>query len=474
MPMRTESSTSAPRSFTVARTGAASSVATLPNGRHRTQTGFRSGPLTQEEARAIKARPSNRASMLSHIAILEEESRDVPRFGYPTRNNSVWPVNDRDYTETRYKPTGFNLKLDYRAYPYTSKNMYSCQGAFGVSELLSGHMPAMPGSSTLSSMAAQLLRNTRPPQIGFDLARFALEQREAPLLFKASNYMPRNKKELGGAYLNFLFGLKPTGSDLGKLAETVIASDRAISEFLAHEKVVEKKYGTRVILKDSNSGEQILQQFETSNYSTDFWTGLHKTRVWIPAAFGSSGSYGTVLWPVFRWTYTRKQLLRTFATWEYFIPRPLEFEGRLASYRKGAAELLSMTKVNESTVYELTPWTWLANWFVDFGGLLRYQREVVDNQMVMSSSGYSTWEEYTGLTSYSGLNPSPQNGLYPYLKGTVEQFTGVQSSIQWRRHSRRKGNPYSLSPTWSFSTQQWAILGALGLSRGLDVRHNRV
>lgn len=473
MPMRTESSSDPSRTFTVARTGSASGSTSFPSGRSRSQTGFRSGTLTKEEANSITGRTFNRVSMLSHIALLEEEQRDIPSIAAQTPDQRVWPVNDRDYTETVYKPRGFQTQFRYSPYPYTSTLYSSVQGALGITQLLSGFMPGLPGDSTLEATAARLLRETRPPDIGFNLARFAAEQREAPLLFKAANYMPRSKKELGGAYLNFMFGLKPTGSDLGKLAELVLRSDGPVRTLLAHEKVREKKYGRKVILEDSNSGYYLVTSYANSSLGSEFWTGLHKTKIVYPTLSGTSGSYGNVLHPLLRWSYTRKQYVRSFATWEYFVPKPYEIEGRLALYRKNAKMLLSSATIDESTVYELTPWSWFANWFLDIGGLLRYQNAVNRNQLVMSSSGYSVWEEYTGFTHYAELLKHGNWGQYPYLNYQPTNFAGQQVTIRWRRHKRRGGNPYSIAPTWSLTKQQWAITSALGLSRGLDLPSKR-
>lgn len=466
MPMRSEVFDSPPRNITVAKTGAASSRISLLDGIHKSQTGFRSGPLTKEEIDAIKGRPSNYASMLSHMALLEETSRETPFIGYTSHHERIWPVNDRDYTERKHKASGFSLTARFSSYPYTSWSNYSLVGALAISQLQSGHMPALPADSVLQSWAGQMLRNSRPPQVGFDLARFVGEQREAPLLWKVSNYIPTRNSEAAGAILNFVFGLKPTGSDLGKLAELVIRSDTPILRLLGADTIREKRRARRVLLEDSASGEVTLTSYDNTTAGEYLWTGFHQSRVIYPGFFGTSGNYGNVIYPLLRWTYTRKQYLRTFATWEYFVPRPYELEDRLAFYRRKAEMLLSSTKVQEGTVYDLTPWTWLLNWFVDIGGLLRYQRAVVDNQMVMTASGYSTWEEYTGFTTYAGQTISANNGRYPYLKGEVKSFTGVQASIQWRRHRRRASSPYSINPTWTLSRQQWGILSALGLARG--------
>jgi len=160
------------------------------------------------------------------------------------------------------------------------------------------------------------------------------------------------------------------------------------------------------------------------------------------------------------------QTLRTFATWEYFDPRPLGLEERMPAYQRAATYLLENAKLDASDVYDLTPWTWLGNWFVDFGGLLRYQQAIVDNQQVMTNSGYTILTKYVGTSTYGWPLPSQYNGIPPYTKGVVRSFTPATASVKQLRITRRPCSPYAVGPTWNLSTLQWGILGALGLSRG--------
>lgn len=475
MPMVTESSIPPARAFSVRKAGGSTTLFNLPDGRHRSQTGFRSRELTPEELLSFR-KNSLSGNVVSLISAYDDLERDIPSIrAYRDHRARAWPVNDRDYVETTYKPTGFQTDCTYLAYSSGKWNpvRYVDQGALGISSLSSTAMPSMPSDSETASLAARMLRNSRPPKAGFDLARFAGEQREAGLLFKASNYMPRSRSELGGAYLNWLFGIKPTGSDLGKLAELVLRSDNGVQRLLDAEKVREKKYGTKVLLSDSGGGTVTFTTSDATSTGATFSVGLGTCKYVYLSHFSTSGNYGNVVIPILRYSYTRKQSVRTFATWEYFVPQPLEIRGRLASYRKKAQEVLSAGKLNESTVWELTPWTWLSDWFVDIGGLLRYQRDVVDNQIVATSCGYSTWEEYTILVHYAERARSGNVGIYPYYGIQADMPVGVQASVRWRRHKRRGGNPYSISPTWSLTTQQWGILGALGLSRGAGIPTKR-
>lgn len=452
MPIVTESSSDSDRVFGVrSGTGSITSAPYL-NGRHRNQTGFRSIPLSEEQISRLSEN-SVSGNVVSLIKAYEEEDHPQLLRAYAQHNNRVWNVNPRDYTEKTYKPTGFTTSY------FNGTTTRTTQGAMGISSLLLGtsYLPSLASEFTLSGIAGGMLRNSRPPKAGFDLARFAGEQREAPLLFRMSNYMPRSKKDLGGAVLNFLFGIKPTGSDLGKLAELVTRSDSGLRQMLSVERVKEKKYSSRVLSAQSGGYTSVLSGTNTTASGGSLSLGW-ATLKYHYLVYSSTGG---VVKPVLTTSWTSKQTLRTFATWEYFVPKPYEIETRLDLYKSKAQEILGAAKLTEGTVYDLTPWTWLGNWFVDVGGLLRYQRDVVDNQIVATTCGYSVWEEFTGFVHYAGRQlTSPARD---------DVFTPVQASIRYRHHMRRGGSPYSINPTWSLNNQQWGILGALGLSRGVDM-----
>jgi hypothetical protein len=101
------------------------------------------------------------------------------------------------------------------------------------------------------------------------------------------------------------------------------------------------------------------------------------------------------------WFYTAKRTIRAFSTWEYFVPHPEGLHDRLSSYVQAAQTVLGF-QVTPSTVFDLTPWSWMVDWFVDIGGLLRYQQKVADNQLVMTRGGFSYWEEITWKAMVSG------------------------------------------------------------------------
>lgn len=471
MPYVNESSSDPNRIFAVG-SSKPYGLMSLPNGKHRSQYGFRSRHLTPEEAASIETGPSNSATMLSHIRLLEETSGDLSQVGFKKHDMRFWPTNRRDYRETSYYPTGFNAQLDFRhVYPYNTPNKVSLLGAHGIvsSSLV---LPNDPSVTAARSMAGSLLRESRPPVERFNLARSIAELKDAPLLMRMGNYFPRSPKDLGGAVLNFLFGLKPTGEDIGKALALAIKTQASVLSLLDQENVQERRYNIKELLNESNSATIRMNLHTAINGGVQFTAGPMTMRGAYFTWNGVSGNYGNIMDAMLTWSTYTKQSIRTHATWEYFVPMPFGLRERLPAYRLAAENLLGTFKFDASVVYDLTPWTWLGNWFADIGGLLRYQQAIVDNQQVMTNSGYTITTENVGTVTLDGQVSNGKIG-YPYFKMYSIDHPASTSSYRHKRVIREPCSPYAVGPTWDFSLQQWGILGALGLSRGFGIPNIR-
>lgn len=447
-------------------------LASYPNGRQRSQYGFRTRHLTPEEVATIEAGPSNSATMLSHINLLEETSGSLGDIGYRQHDMRYWPTNRRDYRETTYFPTGFTAQLDLRPPPYKTPNKVALRGAHGIvsSSLV---LPTDPTVTAARSLAGSLLRESRPPIERFNLARSIAELKDAPLLLRMGNYVPRSPRDLGGAVLNFLFGLKPTGEDIGKALALAMKTEASVLSLIEAENIQERRYNVKELLNESDSGTVKLNLNSDKSWGATFGLGPFQVKGHYLTTYGDTGSFGNVMDSMFTWSYWITQHIRTFATWEYFVPRPLGLEERLPAYRLAAENLLSTAKLDASVIYDLTPWTWLGNWFADIGGLLRYQQAVIDNHQVMSNSGYTIQTEIVGAVTYDGQIPNAKNGVGNYFKMYYLNHPASTSSFRQKRVIREPCSPYAVGPTWDFSLQQWGILGALGLSRSPGVPNIR-
>lgn len=458
MPMVSESYSDPLAHLKVQKNGSVSYV-DVPSGVSKSQIGFRSRPLTPAQEAGV-GKASNWGNVVSLIAAYDEIGYEY--FAKPER---AFVVNDRDYSESRWAPGQFSLAVQLRrddpAYRQTS------DGVISIESVSPSIWPTKPTPSHLASLASGMMRRSVPTASEINLVRVLGESRDAPLMFRAANYVPRSPKEAAGSFLNYVFGIAPTVSDLQKVAETVVSSSSIVRNYVRQEKVRLRRNQSEELWSSSGYGlvKNKNSLYLNKNQSISFGPLLTKCSYILPS--WSSSGYDYVIAPTISWSWKASRSVSMFATFEYFIPRPTNILGRLNRYNQLAQRLLG-GGLDASTVYDLTPFSWLADWFVDIGGLLRYQSAVSANQVAASSSGYSYWEQLEASVAYMSIRRDP-SGIAGGWQLLSSDFSPCVGTFRWRSHTRRKGGPYSLSPTWDLSQQQWAILGALGLARSPGV-----
>jgi len=415
----------------------------------KTQIGYRSPSVSDIEKISISGdkRGRTKTDVVTDLVTDYEFSQHQPR---------AFVVNDRDYSE--------------RVYPYISGEYTTWSGSYDNQDTSTWYIApishsssvysGLPSEGTMQNMAASLMRQSVPAQSEINLLRIAAEQREFGLLLRASNYRPRSVSEAAGAYLNYVFGVKPTISDLKSVSEAVLVWDTHIRRYIRAERHRLRRKRSVDLGTKTQSGTFIGRPGSGFDVIQGFGGVTVKYGMLYPSFYRQANYPFNV---TLRWACTSTQRLSQFATFEYFVPRPADLLSRLSRYRQ-LAESVVGGGLDVPTAYELTRWSWLVDWFVDIGGLLRYQQTVSDNQIVATASGYSVFQDFLWQLTYCDLYP-----VVSTEKAGVVSFSPQTVTATARTHVRRPGNPYSIGPTWDLSQQQWAILGALGLARSSNV-----
>jgi hypothetical protein len=128
--------------------------------------------------------------------------------------------------------------------------------------------------------------------------------------------------------------------------------------------------------------------------------------------------------------------------------------GKLSAYEAAANRLLG-TRLTPSLVWQLSPWTWLTDWFVDFGSMIQ-------NLEAMVLDGSVMWYGYVMATqqrshTYHLAGSRLNDGSELLLE---QQFTAVT-----KQRARATPFGFGLSPNTDLSMKQWTILAALGITR---------
>jgi hypothetical protein len=117
--------------------------------------------------------------------------------------------------------------------------------------------------------------------------------------------------------------------------------------------------------------------------------------------------------------------------------------------------LLHGARINPSHLYQILPWSWLIDWFVNLGSLIE-NLDAQANDSVVSKDLCIMREKITQVQSV--------HSAYFY-SGTV-QFTTSRTITSKQRNVA--SSPYGFVLGGDLTPSQWSILGALGLSRSVS------
>lgn len=439
----------------------------------KTQYGYRSGPLSPEEWASIRRRDhGNRATMGASIGALEAISR--------AENNIIdpWMVNLRNYESFRSAPAEFLLSSEYLT-GFTSWNWHRSRGCVGITGIASSQFATQPSDASLQSWASSQVRIMRPTKPDFRLARFLGELRDANKMFRPDSYFlaffsstrPKVRKyqdgkvirktdvpywavqfggATGSASLNYQFAVVPTVSDIKKGAEAVLQSEKIVRQYLRDMNAYVRRTGSRIIDQKTSSGNQGWPVSSPYNLTGASLAGM--TINAIPGTTQNNMYKGGLE----GYLNTRLEQ-RVFSTYRYAPENAEHLLGVWDSYVGKAQKTLGL-KLDLQTTWDLLPFSWMIDWFVDIGGLLGYQQDVADYKLVSKRAGYVL--EWSGHGQVGLRDAGANDSTTRYKRNVLDNY----ATVVYKKQLRRSGNPYSMSPDWSMSMFQWGILGSLGLA----------
>jgi len=285
------------------------------------------------------------------------------------------------------------------------------------------------------------IQRTQPTSSGADFATFLGEfMREGLPSVVFASFLPalKSKSDLlrrsGNEYLNAQFGWAPLIAELTKLLRVVSSSYTMLEQYKRDSgKVVRRSFAFPI------------ERFVTSS-----------------TVKGNSNAF------IFPWYYTGGAVIAdtTISTevtdkiyfrgaYSYYIPTDPGLLGeaeRFASY----ADYLLGIKLTPEILWNLAPWTWLSDWFVNIGDNLSVASRFEKDGLVLRY-GYLMrhYKVKQVHTSSNHLNATTGNFGFPQMRQTI-----VRESKR-----RIRAEPYGFGfNTDALTSVQWAILGALGLS----------
>lgn len=237
----------------------------------------------------------------------------------------------------------------------------------------------------------------------------------------------------GGEYLNIMFGWNPTIRDLEDLFYAVKESKRLLDNFA---KRYEKQYRFRTKPEETRSSFSFTTSSDlpsTPPINSFFWSNLGTGKVSI------SGNLTQTRWASGAWLfhkYTDGGLSDQLNEWVNIV------------------DYLYGLKPSLDTAWELTPFSWLVDWKTNIGHVLTNISNIGADGLALQFGYAMSHYEITADVSIPTVRLAGRPDLGP-----------LRAKFEYSSKSRIRATPYGFGITPdSFTSKQWSILSALGLS----------
>lgn len=264
-----------------------------------------------------------------------------------------------------------------------------------------------------------------------DIRNWANRARNFKRLGKGANHAS-NFAQVANEYLNVQFGWVPFINDICSAVNVTQHFSEKARDYARNSGQNTRRRST--VFNDSST---------TTSLVTSSWNGVPA----LPTAcVASSGKlYKTV---------TTTQHIYFSGAFTYYLPTGDDFISKMRRYEALANKLYGV-RVNPTLLYQLTPWSWAADWVSNLGDNVHNWSAFASDDLTMRY-GY-LMEERSTITSYSGVGLRTSDGQ------TINLTQVYTDSVKTRIQASPFG--FGLSPG-SFSPKQWSIVAALGISRG--------
>lgn len=291
--------------------------------------------------------------------------------------------------------------------------------------------------SELDALGTTVIANVLPtnPVSGLFVGLGELKRDGIPSLFGVQSWKNRTNiaRGAGSEFLNHQFGWVPLVNEIKRFTHAVTNSDELIAQYAR------------------NSGRKIKRSVALPiDQSVTVSQGTGRSTVPLLGAIYDGGSYKDYTQTVIK---SKRRWFK--AAFSYYLP-PFKPNGDNTRRNEQLANYLYGTRPTPEGLWDLTPWTWAADWVGNFGDVLHNIGAFHQDGLVMLY-GYVMEE---GIHSITYVHDDVRFKTYPGVKH------GVSATVRTVVKQRRGATPYGfgLNPG-SFTSRQWAILVALGLSR---------
>nr|UJQ85921.1 MAG: hypothetical protein 1 [Leviviridae sp.] len=287
-------------------------------------------------------------------------------------------------------------------------------------------IPVLPGYSTpsdsqLEADGTTAIARVEPTNPAFDLSTFLGEMAREGLPNLPGHVVrdqTRLAKAAGKDYLNYEFGWLPLVRGVRDFAKTVDQSDKILNKY------------------QSQSDQVIRRSYEWPVESADR-VDLASHSMQPPIGFFTGGGQS-------QHVYKRKWFEADFI---YHVPAGGALNDKFRRYGSYARKLLGVD-LSPEVLWNLSPWSWAADWFSNVGDVMHNISAFGTDGLVMRN----------GFVMCHVLREKRNWGVWNTRYQTRVEITETKI--------RRSATPYGFGVSFdSLSANQVAVIAALGLSR---------
>lgn len=373
----------------------------------------------------------------SHAALIEELANESARFRSSKYDNGHEFWTEKFETEFTSLQAGTFISAD----PVLYQNGLRYSGFLTpMRDIPMQYAAIAPVTSTdVNIDGAKFIDSTIPTAPHTSLVQFVAELAlQLPKLIGLQLFREQSFRTVGSEHLNIEFGWKPTMSDIQKLAHgTLQANEMLLQYWRDAGRNVRRK---RVIERD--------REFVEQSPSTD---GIGMGRFpWGPPYYPADYFFSS---PETRIFDTIERTVSFSGCYTYWVEANENFVDHLQSYEEAANYLLG-TRLTAETFWELTPWSWLIDWFSDVGAIIANAERFSADDLVMRYA--YVMHETRATRTYTKTNVQPLAG---------GQAFSISAFLTHVKKQRVRASPYGFGiNVANLSARRWAILAALGMT----------
>jgi hypothetical protein len=292
--------------------------------------------------------------------------------------------------------------------------------------------------ATIRANGTSAMKWTRPlsPTVSILTSAGELYLDGIPLLPRVAMWRKETLKALSNAHLSVQFGWLPIAADIKAYCRQVRSFNAILKEADASSTM------ERIAVGHTWPIERTTEAYQDSYVTYNWMTG------------NSTGNPA-------RTFVTKERMQKTWFEAKYLQLPPLSPRKRdkFAEFAHKADVLLGL-QLTPEVVWNLTPWTWLVDWFTNAGDIVSIISENLNDSLVMSNGFVMNHHRLKA----EAFRPGP----VPYgPKPSVLLYSGGDRSIAFNEtKSRFVAVPYfGFGTVGELTNRQLSILAALGLSR---------